>query len=133
MGNAELVETWAAEFHREADGDKPPPMYRELYRERIQQGSVYLWENGVPVSMAVSARPTRNGITVGTVYTPPEQRSYGYATSCVASLCKELLGEYKFCVLYTDLSNPVSNSIYIRIGFKEYCDSAQYSYDNETE
>lgn len=133
MGDAELVESWAAEFHREADGDEPSPMYRELYRERILEGNVYLWENGVPVSMAVSARPTQNGISIGTVFTPPEHRNCGYATSCVASLYKELLGEYRFCVLYTDLSNPVSNSIYKRIGFKEYCDSAQYSYDGETE
>lgn len=132
MGDAELVESWTAEFFREAEGDEPFPKYRELYRERILQGNVYLWENGVPVSMAVSARPTRNGISIGTVYTPPEHRNRGYATSCVASLGKELLGEYRFCVLYTDLSNPVSNTIYKRIGFKEYCDSAQYSYDGET-
>jgi len=128
MGDTELVESWAAEFHREADGAEPSPTLRELYRERILEGSVYLWENGVPVSMAISARPTRNGISIGTVYTPPEHRNRGYATSCVASLCKRLLCEYRFCVLYTDLSNPVSNSIYKRIGFKEYCDSAQYSY-----
>ena len=132
MGDAELVESWAAEFHREAAGEEPSPTHHELYRERILQGSVYLWEHGVPVSMAVSARPTPNGISIGAVYTPPEHRNCGYATSCVASLCKALLGEYRFCVLYTDLSNPVSNSIYRRIGFKEYCDSAQYSYTRET-
>jgi predicted GNAT family acetyltransferase len=129
MAEAKLVESWAAEFHRETDGDEPSPTHRELYRERIQQGSVYLWENSIPVSMAMSARPTRNGITIGAVYTPPGHRNCGYATSCVACLCKELLRKYRFCVLYTDLSNPVSNFVYKQIGFKEYCDSAQYSYD----
>lgn len=132
LEDAELVIAWAAAFRRETAGDDPSPTHGHLYRERIQQGSVYLWEHEVPVSMAVSTRPTRSGISVGGVYTPPEHRNKGYATSCVASLCKELLLDYRFCVLYTDLSNPVSNSIYKRIGFKEHCDSAQYTYDHET-
>jgi len=131
IGDAELVESWSAAFQREAVGDEPAATRRELYRERILRGGIYLWEHGVPVSMAVSTRPTRNGISIGGVYTPPEHRNHGYATSCVASLCEKLLREYMFCVLYTDLSNPVSNSIYRRIGFEEYCDSAQYSYDRE--
>lgn len=128
MDDEELVVSWAVAFNMEAAGDEVSPEHRRQYHDRIQQGSVYLWENEVPVSMAVSTRPTRSGISIGGVYTPPEHRNRGYATSCVASLCKELLREYKFCVLYTDLSNPVSNSIYRRIGFKEYCDSAQYTY-----
>jgi predicted GNAT family acetyltransferase len=131
IDDAELVESWSAAFQREAMGDEPTPTRSERYRERILEGSVHLWEHRVPVSMAVSARPTRNGISIGGVYTPPEYRNRGYATSCVASLCEKLLREYAFCVLYTDLSNPVSNSIYRRIGFRAYCDSAQYSYDQE--
>jgi predicted GNAT family acetyltransferase len=131
IGDAELVESWSAAFQMEAVGDEPAPTHRDLYRQRILRGGIHLWEHGVPVSMAVSARPTRNGISIGGVYTPPEHRNCGYATSCVASLCEKLLRTCRFCMLYTDLSNPVSNSIYRRIGFKEYCDSAQYSYDRE--
>lgn len=132
LEDAELVELWSAAFQVEAVGGEPDPTNQNRCLERIREGKVFLWEHGVPVSMAASARPTINGISIGAVYTPPEHRNRGYATSCVASLCKELLRDYRFCVLYTDLSNPVSNSIYQRIGFKAYCDSAQYSYDHET-
>ena len=78
-----------------------------------------LWVDGEPVSMAWRARPTRHGIVVSGVYTPPAQRGRGYATSCVAALSQRLLDEgYSFCALYADLSNPTSNSIYRRIGYR---------------
>ena len=95
----------------------------------IGRKDVYLWEDRIPVSMAARTRPTENGITVGLVYTPSEFRRRGYATSCVAALCSELLRSgYKFCTLYTDLANPASNSIYRRIGFVEVTDSVEYSF-----
>jgi predicted GNAT family acetyltransferase len=97
----------------------------------IERKDIYLWEDSVPVSMAARANPTENGITVNRVYTPPEFRRRGYATSCVSALCSELLRSgYKFCMLYTDLANPISNSIYKRIGFREVCDSVAYYFSN---
>jgi predicted GNAT family acetyltransferase len=133
IDDAEIVITWAAAFHEEAVGDVLPRDHYQRYRERIQQGDIYLWDNAAPMSMAARTRPTRSGISIGGVYTPPENRNRGYATSCVAALCKRLLPNYDFCVLYTDLSNPTSNSIYQKIGFREYCDSVQYSYAQQTE
>ena len=130
LSDEELVISWAAAFNKEAVGDQALPItLRQQFRDKIQSGTVYLWECEIPVSMALSTRPTRSGISIGAVYTPPEYRKHGYATSCVASVCRALLRDYQFCVLYTDLSNTTSNSIYKRIGFKEYCDSAQYTYE----
>ena len=41
----------------------------------------------------------------------------------------KLLGSgYQFCMLYADLANPVSNYIYKKIGFREICDSVEYSF-----
>lgn len=122
----DVVIPWAAAFYREALGDILTDHQCQLYRERLGSGDIYLWDAKGPVSMAVRTRPTRKGISIGGVFTPPEKRNNGYATSCVAGLCKELLSEYDFCVLYADLSNPVSNSIYMKMGFREYCDSANY-------
>jgi len=34
----------------------------------------------------------------------------------------------KFCILYTDLSNPTSNSIYQKIGYKPVCDCINYRF-----
>jgi hypothetical protein len=129
MDDEALVISWTAAFHREASGDKPPPMYREQCLNNLQEGRTYLWENKIPVCMANSTRPTQNGINIGDVYTPPEYRNRGYATSCVAALCRELLRDFRFIVLFTDISNPVPNSIYKRIGFEPYSDAAQYTFE----
>ena len=131
LDDEEIVISWAAAFYKEAVGDVFSRNHYQQYHERILNGDIYLWDSTAPMSMAARTRPTRSGISIGGVYTPPEYRNHGYATSCVAALCGELLSKYKFCVLYTDLSNPVSNSIYMKIGFKEYCDSVQYTYSHQ--
>jgi predicted GNAT family acetyltransferase len=128
LDDEEIILAWIKAFHEEAVGDIFSASHYERYRERILNGEIYLWDNAGPTSMAMKTRPMQSSITIGGVYTPPEKRNHGYASSCVAALCRELLTEYRFCVLYTDLSNPTSNAIYKKMGFKEYCDSVQYTY-----
>jgi hypothetical protein len=96
----------------------------------IEEGMIYLWEYSQnPVSMVMKGRPTEHGMSVTFVYTPPELRRNGYATACVAGVCREILESgYHFCTLYTDLSNPTSNSIYMQIGFKPVCDAVEHSF-----
>jgi uncharacterized protein len=100
----------------------------EAARMRIKLGEIFLWElDGRIVSMAAKARPTNNGITVSLVYTPAELRGRGYASSCVAALSQWLLNSgYRFCTLFTDLANPISNSIYIKIGYEPIGDYDSY-------
>ena len=98
-------------------------------QQYIEDGQLYIWDDGGPVSIATETRPTRNGTTISTVYTPPEHRNKGYATSCVWSLTKKLLsGRYSFCNLYTDLSNPTSNSIYTKIGYVPLGDALSFDF-----
>jgi predicted GNAT family acetyltransferase len=99
----------------------------ERARRRIERGTIYLWEDDEPVSMAAWAGRTENGVRIGLVYTPPELRGRGYATACVAELSRKLLREgRRFCFLYTDLSNPTSNRIYRRIGYEPVCDATDF-------
>ncbi len=51
------------------------------------------------------------------MYTPPELRGHGYATSLVADLSALLLPRGRGCTLFTNLANPTSNAIYERIGY----------------
>ncbi len=98
-------------------------------QQYIKDRQLYIWDDGGPVSIATETRPTRNGTTISTVYTPPEYRSKGYATSCVWSLTKKLLSDrYSFCNLYTDLSNPTSNSIYTKIGYVALGDALSFDF-----
>lgn len=122
-----LVLEWTRAFHDEifaaVNPDEPVPDITGAIARR----EVFLWENHMPVSMAVKSRPTRKGMNIGYVYTPPELRRQGYATSCVSMVCRNIFSSgYEFCTLYADLANPVSNSIYQRIGFKEVRDSVMY-------
>ncbi len=95
----------------------------------INEQQLYVWDNEGPVSIAGVSRPMRNGTTIGLVYTPPEHRGKGYATSCVLLLTKKLLSDgYSFCSLYTDLSNPTSNSIYTKIGYVPIGDALELDF-----
>ena len=99
---------------------------QQMALRRIDSGEIYLWDDGEPRCMEGRSRPTRHTVTVNAVYTPPEFRSVGYATSTVAALSQRLLGEgYRACVLYTDLANPTSNGIYQRIGYRAASDSVR--------
>jgi predicted GNAT family acetyltransferase len=63
------------------------------------------------------------------VYTPPQLRGRGYATSLVAELSRALLDAgRRFCFLYTDLANPTSNAIYERIGYVKVAEAAMVAF-----
>ena len=91
---------------------------------------MYVWDHDRPVSMALVQRETAHGICVSMVYTPPQLRERGYATSCVGALTQRMLDAGKqFCCLYTDLTNPTSNSIYRKIGYEPVCDSEDLAFE----
>ena len=120
---------WLMEFNKyigeNPDKDKAEKQIKNL----INKERAYLWVDKVPVTMVLAGRETKNGITVSGVYTPEKFRNNGYATSCVAKVSKLLLEEgFKFCTLYTDLSNPTSNSIYMKIGYEPIADSLMYEF-----
>ncbi len=86
----------------------------------IDRKEVYVWEvNEQVVSCMKKSRPTKHGITISFVFTPKDQRGNGYATTLVAEVTDELLLEYDFAMLYTDLTNQTSNKIYRTIGYEQ--------------
>lgn len=100
-----------------------------LYRLSTRKFYV-LVDNGLPVSMAGYTRVMQTAIGVAYVYTPPYFRGRGYATSCVARISQMALDQgFTKCVLYTDLLNPTSNSIYQKIGYTPICDSLMLKFE----
>ncbi len=124
----ELLKSWHDAFCLEALGSIESDS--ESWVERVlQKGTAYLWQDRNPVSMACSTRLTPNGAGISMVYTPTEYRKQGFAGDCVAALSQTLLDKgYKFCFLFTDLSNPTSNKIYQQIGYKPVADWNNYSF-----
>ncbi|MGG4016486.1 GNAT family N-acetyltransferase [Priestia megaterium] len=92
----------------------------------IKAGRLFLWEvNGKCVSIANATRPTAHNVTINFVYIPQKERKKGYASSCVSTLSQLMLDEgFQTTSLYTDMTNPTSNKIYMEIGYEHVADSA---------
>ncbi len=92
-------------------------------------GQLWVWDqNGETTSMAVSREPVQGVVRLSGVYTPPEKRKHGYAAACVHALSKHVRGRGYRCILYTDLGNPTSNSIYRRIGYRAVAEALRYRF-----
>jgi len=128
--DVETLAEWVRAFQVEAVPNDPPVDPRATVLRLLSSGLLVVWDDNGPVSMAGSSRSSSNGASVSVVYTPPEHRGKGYASACVAGLSQLLLDRgYTFCTLYTDLSNPTSNKIYQRIGYRAVTDWAAYRFE----
>lgn len=111
----DLITDWLTGFVSETGIPRQP---RELAHRMQASGKVYVWDDGYPRCMVAAARETPRGACINAVYTPAVNRGLGYASAAVAALSQELLLQGKvFCCLYTDVANPITNSIYRKIGF----------------
>ncbi len=127
------VLTWLRAFADEALGDTPHIEEIELTyrrREADPHGAWLVWDDDGPVSLAAFGNPTPSGTRVGPVYTPPEHRGRGYATSLVADLTADRLATgLGYCFLFTNVANPTSNAIYARIGYEPVADWDQWAFE----
>ena len=125
-----LMRKWRAAFSIDAEHMDAEEAARQAALPMPKSRHLMLWEvEGAAVSMAGYAGPTPNGIRVAWVYTPPENRGKGFAGACVAALSQKLLDDgRKFCFLYTDLANPISNHVYQKIGYEPVTDATVYSF-----
>jgi uncharacterized protein len=133
LADRELVLDWLRAFEAEALPEEAPHLDLEASFERRVQSDAAgfaLWEDeGGPVSLCGYGGRTPHGTRIGPVYTPPELRGRGYGSAVTARVTKEQLDSGRdYCFLYTDLSNPTSNKIYMDIGYERVCDSAEYSF-----
>ncbi len=119
-GDARLTAGWFAAFAVEVDDMGKGEDQSAAAREKISRGGVTVWEaGGRPVSIACNTVQVGGMVRIGPVYTPPQARGHGYASAATAALSQRLLeAGAEEVVLFTDLANPVSNSIYQRIGYR---------------
>jgi predicted GNAT family acetyltransferase len=122
-----LVAHWRHAFHREVFGKGSLIHDRREMAHRIKDGDIFLWEDAGPVSLAMRTRPTRSGVSIGSVYTPPDMRRKGYGSACVAELSRLLLGSgWQVCCLFVDLENPIARRIYHNTGYRPACEYTEY-------
>ena len=129
----DLARQWARGFHDECFDDDRYEQSIKAAESKVKTGTLFFWVDGEPVSMAARTRPTPHGEAVSFVYTPPEQRRKGYATALVARLSQIVLDDGKqFCTLYTDLSNPTSNSVYRKVGYTKVAEVLDIHFQSQT-
>lgn len=129
--DADLLADWSYAFQAEAIGDADRAEARRVVEVATQQNRLFVWQGpNQPVTMAASTRPTAHGMSVSLVYTPPELRRRGYASACVAAVSQHILDLGKsYCTLFTNLANPISNSIYQKIGYRPVCDFEEIGFE----
>ncbi len=88
------------------------------------------WETGgEAVSWARASAPLNGMSHVNRVYTPPELRGRGYGAAITAAASQWALhAGAKDVVLFTDLANPTSNSIYQKIGYRPLFDAVDLAF-----
>jgi uncharacterized protein len=124
MDDFSVLRYWINTFYSDVEGNEPIEETDKELIEVIKNKRLYVLEhNGEVVAMTGKTRPLTNSETICLVYTPKQLRKNGYASKLVEEVTKLILTEKEMVTLYTDLANPTSNSIYMKIGFKPYCDS----------
>lgn len=112
-----LLQDWVVAFTREtALPDDHDP--RQAADAMLDQQRAWVWDDGRAVALAVLGRDLGDGVSIGPVYTPPDARGHGYASSLVAQLAaRKLATRRRYCCLFTDLANPLTDRLYLRLGF----------------
>ncbi len=129
-----LLADWYQLFAEEtAIGEASREEAEEKITDFIARKELFVWEcGGEVVSCMKKARPSKHGVTVSFVYTPKPLRKNGYARTLVAEVTEELLLEYDFVMLYTDLANGTANKIYREIGYEQIANPVHLKFRAET-
>jgi predicted GNAT family acetyltransferase len=128
----DLMARWQVDFQLEAIGYEREPGHAERHvRRSLAMGSgSFLWEvDGEAVSYAVVGAPAVGMSRIGPVYTRPVHRGKGYGSAVTATVAQWAIDQgAENVLLFADLTNPVSNSIYQRLGFRAVLDSTELEF-----
>lgn len=124
-----LLVDWYLAFVAESHVEEEAAAARRSARLRIERGLTFVWDvDGEPVSLVGRTIPVAGVPRVGPVYTPPEHRNRGYASTAVAALSRRLFADGATAVvLFTDLANPTSNRIYRDVGYRRLAGYEEYA------
>lgn len=128
----DLLVKWREDFEIEAHGYARDPGDGAAAIGRMFDigDSVILWEDrGNPVAWAIASAPIGGMSRVGPVYTPPEHREHGYGSAVTAAVSQHVRDAgARDVILFTDITNPTSNSIYQKIGYRPVYDSTELEF-----
>jgi predicted GNAT family acetyltransferase len=125
--DADVVINFLSAF---ADFAGEPNLSPDAVDRAIAREAYLLWEvDGRPVCLVGQSLPVSGVIRIGPVYTPPAERRRGYASAGTAAVAVRIVEAGHRCVLFTDLGNPISNSVYRSLGFATVMEVLRYAFD----
>ncbi len=130
----DLMLAWLDAFQEEAQPGGPHESQR-VVDDRLGYGGLVLWEHeGRPVSLAGRNRAAAGQARVGPVYTPPGLRGRGFGGAVTMAVTQAALDDgAEGVVLFTDLANPTSNTLYQRLGYRPVSDWAVLRFNGAPE
>jgi GNAT superfamily N-acetyltransferase len=121
----DLLISWLIAFA--ADVDEPVGSPAETADAGLRQRHYSFWEvDGEPFATAGVRQSAGGVVRVGPVYTPPGRRGRGYGSAVTAAV--SAAARPHEVVLFADLCNPTSNSIYRKIGYQPVEDRQIYEF-----
>lgn len=78
----------------------------------------FIKENDKIISILKKTRELEQSVSLSIVYTREEYRNLGYCQRLVSSVSNDLLKSGKKVLLFVDRNNPISNHLYLKVGFK---------------
>lgn len=125
-----LIIEWCIKFIHEALNEEESYLdQKDKVEERIKNKKIYIFEDekNIPMAMIAVGRQLINGISISYVYSRKEARGKGYGLAVAYNLSKECLEKgNKFCTLFVDKKNPISNGVYKKVGYKILEDNYDY-------
>jgi predicted GNAT family acetyltransferase len=123
----DLVVQWTSDFLAEID--EPIDDAGQVIDSRMAAGSIFVWDEHGPRSLAAHSKPVHGVARLQTIFTPRHDRGQGYATKAAAALSEQLQRQALHPILYTDLINPISNKLYRKIGYRAVCEVLIYDFE----
>ncbi len=127
-----LLVRWRHGFIEDAHMPTADPDWPEgQLRRDLAAGRAHgIWSvSSEPVAYAAVSVPSHGMSRVGPVYTPQERRRRGYGSAVTAAVSQWALDNgASAVVLFTDLSNPTSNSIYQKLGYVPVLDAIDHRF-----
>lgn len=117
--DVDLLSRWTKDFFKETlPYELQEDSLFERTMEAVEAGQIFVLKDPTPCCMVKVIRTTNYSSRLTYVYTPPEKRGRGYATSLVSEVSRKLLASGdSLIVLYTISTDLITNKMYKRLGF----------------
>jgi len=107
---------------------------RERIINKINRGDQYVFKNedNFIVAIANVNRQMKNGICISGVYTNKLYRGKGYCSTIMYYISKLYLEKgNKYISLFVDKENPISNKVYLKVGYQIVKNNYDYRIDQD--